>query len=105
MKFIDAVSSVYITFLVKNNDRHSKFKVSDYVRISKYNNIFAKDYTANCSEEVLGIKKVKSIVPSPYVISDLNSTEIFETFYEKEMRKIIQKEFRIGNEIRRKSDR
>ena len=41
------------------------------------------------------IKKVKNTVPWTYVISDLNGEEILGTFDEKELQKIIQKEFRI----------
>ena len=46
--------------LGKSNDKDSKFKVGDYVRISKHKNIFAKGYTANMSEEVFVIKKFKN---------------------------------------------
>ena len=60
-------------------------EVGDHVTISKYKSIFAKDYTPNWSEEVFLIKKVKTTVPWTYAISDLNSEEITETFYEKEI--------------------
>ena len=43
------------------NDKDPKFEIGDYVRISKYKNIFAKGYTVNWSEEVLVISKVKNI--------------------------------------------
>ena len=65
----------------------TKFKVGNYVRISKYKNIFAKGYIPNSSEEVFVIKKVKNTVPSRYVIDDLNDKEIMEIFYEKELQK------------------
>ena len=35
----------------KVNDKDPKFKVGDRVRISNYNNIFAKGYMPNWSEE------------------------------------------------------
>ena len=41
------------------------------------------------------IKKVKNAIPWTYVINDLNGEEIIETFYEKQLRKTSQKEFRI----------
>ena len=65
------------------------------VRISKYKNIFANCYTPNCSEEIFVIKKVKNTVTWTYVINDLNREEIVGTFYEKELQKTNQKEFRI----------
>ena len=39
------------------NDRDPKFKIGDHVIISKYQNLFAKGYTPNWSEEVFVIKK------------------------------------------------
>ena len=77
----------YINFKKDVNDKDLKFKVSDHVRISKYKNIFAKEYTPNQSEEVFVIKKVKNTVPWTYVINDLNGEEIIGTFYEKELQK------------------
>ena len=47
MKAFDVKSSTYIDFNVENSDKDSKFEVGDHVRISKYKNIFAKDYTPN----------------------------------------------------------
>ena len=87
------------------NDKDPKFKVGDRVRISKYKNIFAKRYMQNGSEEVFVIKKVKSTVPWTYVINDLNSEEITGTFYEKELQKTNQKEFRIEKVTKRKGNK
>ena len=68
------------------------------LRISKYKNIFAKVYTPNWSEEVFVIIKIKNAVPWTYVINYLNGEEITEIFYEKELQKTNQKEFRIEKE-------
>ena len=57
------------------------------------------------SEEVFVIKKVKNTVPWTYVINDLNGEEIVGTFYEKELQKTNQKEFRIEKVIKRKGDK
>ena len=40
-----------------------------------------------------------------YVINDLNGEEIFRTFYEKELQKTNQKEFRLEKVIKRKGNR
>ena len=71
MKPVDVKSSTYIDSSKEINDKDPKCKISDIVRISKYKNIFAKDYAPNWSEEVFVIKKVKNTVPWTYVISDL----------------------------------
>ena len=72
IKPVDVKSSTYINSGKEINNKDSKFKIDDIVRISKYKNIFAKVYTPNWSEEVFTIKKVKNTVPWTYVISDLN---------------------------------
>ena len=50
------------------------------------------------------IKNVKNTVPWTYVISDLKVEEIIRTFYEKELQKTNQKEFRVENVIKRKDN-
>ena len=105
IKSTDVKSDCYAEYSVDSNDKDSKFKVGDLVRILKYKNIFAKWYTSNWSEEVFVIIKIRNIVPWTYVISDLNGEEIIRTFYEKELQKTNQKEFRIEKIIRRKGDK
>ena len=75
------------------------------MRILKYKNISFKGYTPNWSEEVFVIKKNKNTVPWTYVIDDLNVEEITGTFYEKELQKIDQREFRIEKVIKKKGDK
>ena len=86
------------------NNKDPKFEVGDRVGISKYKNIFAKGYMLNWSEEVFVIKKVKNTVPWTYVINDLKGEEIIGTFYEKELQKTNQEEFRIEKVIKRKGN-
>ena len=90
MKPTDVKDNTYIDFGKEVNNNDPKFKVGDYVRISKYKSIFAKGYTPNLSEEVFVIKEIKTTVPWTYVINDLNKEQIAETFYEKELQKIDQ---------------
>ena len=87
------------------NDKDPRFKVRDHVKISKYKNIFAKVYTPNWSQEVFVIKEVKNTVSWTYVIDNLNGEKISGTFYEKELQKTHQKEFRIEKVIKKKSDK
>ena len=83
MKPTDVKDNTYIDFKKEVNVRDSKFKVGDHVRVSKYKNIFDKEYTPNCSEEVFVVSKIKDTVQWTYVINDLNGEEIIGTFYEK----------------------
>ena len=105
MKPIGVKDNTYINIDRKVNDKGLKFKAGDHVRISKYKNIFAEGYTSNWSEEVFVIKNVKNTVPWTYVIKDLSGEEIIGTYYEKELQKTNQKEFRIEKVIKRKGDK
>ena len=58
MKPIDVTSSSYAEYNEDSNKKDPKFKVGDYVRISKYKNIFAKGYTSNWSEEMFVVSKI-----------------------------------------------
>ena len=87
MKPIDVTSDYFPENNVDFNEKDSKFRFGDRVRISKYKNIFAKGYTQNWSEEVFVISKIKNTVLWNYVISNLNGAKIDETFCEKELQK------------------
>ena len=92
-RYIDSMelhlAELHSTELHSNKD--PKFKVDDHARILNYKNIFAKAYTPNWSEEVFVIKKVKNTVPWTYVINDLNGDEVIGTFYEKNYKRLINK--------------
>ena len=105
LKPIDVTSNPYAVYNANSNEKDPKFNVGGHVRISNYKNIFAKVYSQNWSEEIFVVCKTENTVQSTYVISDLNGEKIDGTFYEKELQKTNQKEFRIGNIIKRKGDK
>ena len=102
MKPVNVKDKTYIDSIKEVNDKNPKFQVGDHVRISKYENIFAKGCTPNWSEEVFIISKIKNDVSWTYIINDLNGEEITGTFYEKELR--IEK-VRIEKVIKEKGDK
>ena len=59
-KAFDVNLNTYINSSKEIDDKDPKFKVGNYVRISKYKSIFAKTYVPNWSEEVFIIKKLKN---------------------------------------------
>ena len=59
----------------------------------------------NWSEEIFVINRIKNTVPWTYVINDFNGEEIISTFYEKELQRTNQKEFRIEKTIKRKGNK
>ena len=90
---IDVKNNTCINIEKELNGNDPKFKLGDHVRISKYKNIFAKSYTPNWSDEI------------SVIINDLNGEEIIGTFYEIELQKTNQEEFRIEKVIKRKGDK
>ena len=81
----------------ENNKEDPKFIVGDYVRISKFKDIFAKFYVPNWSEEYFVIKRV---------IKNTLMVKIFlERFTKKESKKANQAEFRVEKVIKKKGDK
>ena len=80
MKPVNVKDSTYIDFKKEINDKNHKCKVGDYVRTSKYKNIFAKGYIPNWSEDIFVVSKIKNTVPWTYVINDINGEETIGTF-------------------------
>ena len=105
MKPIDVKSDSFAAYNEESNEKDPKFRVGDHVRISKHKNIFSKGYTRNWSEEIFVVKKIKNTVSWTYEISDLNGEEIVGSFYEKELQKTNQNEFRIEKVIKRKGNK
>ena len=56
MKPVDVEQNTYIGSSKEINDKNPKFKIGDKIRISKYQNIFARVYTSSWSKEVFVIQ-------------------------------------------------
>ena len=63
MKPKDNKNNNLTEYIEEFNKKNPKFKIGDYIRISKYKNIFSKGYLPNRSEEIFIINKVKNTVP------------------------------------------
>ena len=74
-------------YIDEHNEKDSRFKVGDRVRISKFKNIFAKVYTPNWSAEIFIADKINDTVPYTYNLKDLNDEEIIGSFYDRELQK------------------
>ena len=86
MKPIDVKNNKRV-YIDEHNEKVSKFKVGDRVRISRYKNIFAKGYAPNWSSEIFIVDKLNDTVPYTYNLKDLNDEEIIGSFYDKELQK------------------
>ena len=76
-------------YIDEHNEKRSRFKFGDRVRISKFKNIFAKGYTPNWSREIFIVNEINDTVPYTYNIEDLNDEEIIGSFYDRELQKSI----------------
>ena len=72
-----------MTEKIETNLKAPKFKVNDRFRITKYVNVFSKDYTENWSREIFIINSVLKITSWIYKVKDLNREIIMRSFYEK----------------------
>ena len=86
MKPID-VKNNKRAYIDEHNEKDSRFKVGDRVRISKFKNIFAKGYTPNWSTEIFIVDKINDTVPYTYTLKDLTDEEIIGSFYDRELQK------------------
>ena len=87
MKPIDVRDNNKRVYIDEHNEKNSKFKVGDRVRISRYENIFAKGYAPNWSSEIFIVDKINDTVPYTYNLKDFNDEEIIGSFYDKELQK------------------
>ena len=88
MKPIDVGNNNKRVYIDEHNEKRSRFKVGDRVRISKFKNIFSKGYTPNWSKEIF-VNKINDTVPYTYNIKDLNDEEFIGSFYDRELQKSI----------------
>lgn len=63
----------------------AKFKIGDFVRISKYKHVFSKGYTPNWTTEIFKIRKVQKTSPITYLLIDLLGNFINGSFYTEEL--------------------
>ena len=105
MKPIDVKSDSFADYNKESNEKDSKFKVNDHVKISKYRNIFAKRYTLNWSTEIFVVKKIKKYCTLDLYNQCFKWRINYWQFYEKELQKTNQKEFRIEKVIKRKGNK
>lgn len=70
---------------IKNDKAKFKFKIGDYVRISKYKNVFGKGYINNFTKDLFIVKEQIPTVPVTYNLMDTNKEDIKGIFYEPEL--------------------
>uniref|UniRef100_A0A0A9VUV1 Uncharacterized transposon-derived protein F54H12.3 n=1 Tax=Lygus hesperus TaxID=30085 RepID=A0A0A9VUV1_LYGHE len=72
-------------FATKGKKKQPRFKLGDYVRISKRKAEFEKGYTPSWSTELFKIVRVKRTVPPTYILEDSEKKIIAGGWYEEEL--------------------
>ena len=91
MKTVDIKDNTYINFEKEVNNKDPKFKVGDYVRISKYRNIFAKGHMPNWSEEVFISSKIKKQFHGHILLMISMVKKLLEHFMKNNCKRLIKK--------------
>ena len=89
MKPINVGDNNKRVYVDEHNEKYSRFKVGDRVRISRFKNIFAKGYAPTWRKEIFIVDKVNDTVPYTYNLKDVNDEEIIGSFYDKELQNTI----------------
>ena len=90
MKPVDVKNNKRV-YIDEHNEKDSRFKVGDRVRISRYKNIFAKGYTPNWSKEIFIVDKINDTVPYTYNLKDLNDEKIIGSCMIKNYKRVYYK--------------
>jgi len=72
---------------IKISDLDTKYKIGDYVRISKVRGVFDKKYNPNWSPEVFMIRKVQLTNPTTFLLKDMQNENIEGAFYKEQLQK------------------
>jgi hypothetical protein len=87
----------------KENPPDAKFKIGDYVRLSKVKRTFEKGYTSRYTHEAFKVTSVSDNYPYLYQVDDLMGEPIEGKVYEKEMILTKVPFFKIINKIVKKN--
>lgn len=82
---------------------NTKFKLDDYVRISKLRGTFDKSYQPNWSTEIFKIRKIQYTNPTTYLLRDMNNKNILGGFYSEQLEKVKYPDVYLVEKVLRKS--
>ena len=69
-----------------------KFRVGDYVRVSKARTAFQRGFTPNWSVEIFRVSRILPTTPVTYALRDWNGEPITGSFYDKELQRVKEPE-------------
>ncbi len=83
----EVLHRIYRATRRKVNPRRDKpkFRVNDFVRVSRLKRIFTKGYEPSWSHEIYSVAEVKNTLPVTYSLKDWKGEVLKGVFYEKEI--------------------
>ena len=104
MKPVDVKDNTYIDFEkeVNNNNKDPKFKVGDYVRISKYKNIFTKDTHQIDVKKFLLLVKLKLQFHGHMLLMISMMKKLLEHFMKKNCKRLVKKNLELKKQLKEK---
>lgn len=79
--------------IINKEQPKPKFKVGDYVRISRIKEQFERGFDANYSREIFKVSAVKRTTPITYKLDEYDGTPIEGSFYAQELQKTNNPDF------------
>ena len=105
MKPVDVKPSTYIDFSKEINYQLPKFKIGDFVRISKYNFFFAKQLCSKLVWRSFCVwNNLKTLFRGYMLLVILKEKKFLERFTEKNCKKQIRKRLALKTVIKKKDD-
>lgn len=102
----DLLNTVYNQKYNISEKIKAKFKIGDFVRLSKHKKVFEKGYTPNWTTELFKVKKIQYTHPITYLLVDLDGREIYGTVYAEELQLAKYSDFYLVEKIiRRRGDK
>jgi hypothetical protein len=100
--------SVFAPYVKRKGHQKAKFDIGDTVRMAKDNDIFAKGFLPNYSDEIVQIEGIKRVTPTIYRLKDDAGETFLTKFYGSELsrtRKDPQTVYRIEEIIKERRRR
>lgn len=90
----------------RDSRNHPKFKIGDYVRLSRVKQMFEKGYTPNYTVEIFQVGSIVNSNPPVYRLKDMYGALIRGAFYAEELQKTKHpKTFLVEKILQRKKDK
>lgn len=81
------INTLISSFNYKKQVLTPKYKIGDFVRVSKHRTVFQKGYLPSWSAEIFKIYDVQSTFPPTYLLEDLEGCQVKGAFYKEELQK------------------